>query len=75
MPVGYYYVSVQHTDLRRRHNTTLTYDVWLMEVTRKTIQKMAGHLHEKVVDREHVEDDVWIVPAPFCAMHYINDGK
>lgn len=33
------------------------------------------HSHEKVVQRDKVQHNVWILPAPFCAMRYVNNGR
>lgn len=38
-------------------------------------QNWANQLHEEVVDRDKVEHDMCIVPAPFYAMCYIKDGR
>lgn len=43
------------------------------ESTQGTFQKWASCLHEKPFYRDKVEEDVWIMPAPFCGMCYVKD--
>lgn len=50
----------------------LTYGERFMGATKATFQIWANHLHNKVVERDNIEHDMWIVPAPFCAMPNIN---
>lgn len=38
-------------------------------------QKLGNRLHEKFVDWNNVEHDVWIWSAPCCAMQYVSDGS
>lgn len=33
---------------------------------------MGNHLHEKVLVRDSIEQDLWILPAPICRLCYIN---
>lgn len=73
--VGYYNGSMVYVELYCRQNVTLIYGERLVEVTRETFQILAIHLHEKVGDRDYVDENVWIVPASFCAFHYINNGR
>lgn len=47
----------------------------LVEVTREMFEVCAEYLHEKVVNRDSVEQNAWSVPFQFCAMQYINSGR
>lgn len=71
--VRYYFLTLAYTDLTQHQYPTLMYGEHIMEVTRKAFQNWASWLHEKVVDRDNVEQNLWIVQAPFHAMRYIND--
>lgn len=75
LEIGYFYGSLEFTELHRRHKIKLTSDERLIKITRETIQKWVSHLHEKVENRDTVEHDASIVPAPFCAMRYIKDDR
>lgn len=55
--------------------STMMYGGRFIEETREALQKSANWLDEKSVGRDNAEHDVWIVPVPFCAMHYINHGR
>lgn len=39
-----------------------------MVVENETLQKSENQLHNKVLDRDNFERDMWIMPAPFSAM-------
>lgn len=45
-----------------------------MSMTAETFQKWSNKLPEKVTYRNGKENQLWEVPAHFCAMRYINDG-
>lgn len=45
-----------------------------MEVIGELFHNCANLNHEKVVDRNTVERNVRIVPAPFCTIYLIEDG-
>lgn len=74
MVVCYDYGFMVFADLCRTQSTRVTYNDRFVEVTNRTIQIWASYPHEKSVYRCIVEQDMWIVLAPFCAMRYINDG-
>lgn len=43
-----------------------------MEVNRLTFQIWANDVYEDVVNRDKIEQNVCIVPALFCALHFVN---
>lgn len=73
--VGYYYGSLVYEDLSAAGSRLKTYGENIMKVTKATFSKWANRLPETATDRNMVEHPVWIVPAPFCAMHFVKDGR
>lgn len=71
--VGQYYGSLVYDNMILRHRTTRTYGELSLQVTQETCCKGSNCIPEMVKDEEVNEHAVWIVPAPFCAMLYIND--
>lgn len=51
------------------------YEERIMSVSRHTFQRCANNLQEEVRDRTGNEQAVWLVPAPFWVMQYINDER
>lgn len=46
-----------------------------MEVIIEICQERVNDIHEKVVERDKVEEYERIMPALFCAMRYFKDGR
>lgn len=46
-----------------------------MKVTQKTFLRWANLLPDSVSDRNLMLHPVWLVPAPCCAVHCVNDGR
>lgn len=68
------FTALVFTNMISRKYTTMKYGENPLEVTREMCEKWANRLYEKVINRENVQHDVWIVPALFQATHYINAG-
>lgn len=45
-----------------------------MKVTKETFLKWMNRLPETATDRNMARHTMWIIPAPFRAMQYVNDG-
>lgn len=71
MIARYYYASLLYVDLCRWQNITITCRELLWEATKETLQYWASLFYEKVFHRYSIEQDVWIVPALFCAIFYM----
>lgn len=69
------YSSMVNADLCRSQNTRLTYDEMFMEAERQKTQIAVNQLHEKLTYGESIDQNVWVVPARFGAMRYINDER
>lgn len=73
--IGSYYGSLVYADLGQELQSTKRYGEGYMEVTAESFRKWALDLNEKVSDSKGQTHSVWVVPAPFCAMRYINDPR
>lgn len=73
--VGYYSGSLVYENMTWHQHTTKKYEEAVMQVTRESFCKWAKGFADTVKDREGKEHAVGIVPAPFCAMKYIDDGR
>lgn len=63
-----------YEDLYQRQKTANSYSEHTTAVTLSTFENWTKQWLEIVIDRYQVEHPVWIVPASFCAMRYINEG-
>lgn len=52
-----------------------TYGRCEMQVTTENFHNYAKELPEKVIDKDVIEQNVWIIPVPFYAMRCINDPR
>lgn len=51
------------------------YEEGVMKVTTETFRKLRKELPVSVVSKDEIEYSVWTVPAPLCAVRYINDAR
>ena len=73
--VGWYYGSLVYSDLSGLPQKYKTYSEGIMCVTVDDFEKWSMVVDHEVVARNGVRHKVFIVPAPFCAMRYINDPR
>lgn len=69
---GYYYCSLVYTDLTNERHNTKTYGK-AMKVTAKTFWKWENELLQKIMDKDGVEQKVWM--TKFSGNRYINDAR
>lgn len=72
--VGYYYGLLVYENLRSGASRLKTYGQSIMKITKKRLLKLANRLLAMTKDSNRVQHSVEIVPAPFCALRYVNDG-
>lgn len=62
---------------RSQSKHTYVNEVWMKhyECYEGTVSKVASCLKGKVVNKDNVAHDMRIIPASFCVMRYINDGR
>lgn len=73
--MGYYYVSLVYEDLSFCGYLSKAYGESRMKMMREKFLKWANRISETAADRNRVQYFVWIVPAPFAGMLYLNDGR
>lgn len=73
--VGHYHGSLVHSDLTKERHKMQTYEEGLSQVTADIFKMWGNELAERMTDSDGNEHKVWIVPAPFCAMQYVNDAR
>lgn len=70
-----YYDFLLYADLCCQMNATLTSAWQFKKFTKNKLQNWTNHLHAKLVNRDNVEQNMWIVSASFIAIRYINSGR
>ena len=73
--IGYYYGSLVYSNLAGSPQRYRTYGEGLMRVMVENFETWSMKMEDKVVGKDVVAHDVWIVPAPWCATRYINDAR
>lgn len=73
--VGQFYGSVAYKDLSSSGSRFKTYVESIMSVSMETFLKWANSHPETAKGRETVQYSVWIGPAPFCAMCYVENER
>lgn len=73
--VGYYYGSLDYAILIRKRQTTRKYEKGMMKVNVEMFRRWVNNPIEKVIDEDGNMNTMWIVPAPFYTMRYINDAR
>jgi len=73
--IGHYYGSLVYSDLTRQPRSMKTYGEGYMAVTMEVFSSWAMQIKDDVKDKDGHVHQVWVVPAPFCTMRYINDAR
>jgi len=74
--IGYYYGTLVYDNIGiGSRTTTATYGSGVLAFHASTFNKWAFESRYKAMDRNNNQYPVWIYPAPFCAMKYINDPR
>lgn len=73
--VGYSYDSLVYEDLPLSPQWQKTYAEDFMAVRKRFFQKWVSRIPESATARNAVHHHVWIVPAPFRTIRYLNDAR
>lgn len=70
----YFYGLVVYSELGRQKQLKRTYGKGLILVTVEQFSKCPFKVLDTIVDRRGVKRTLWIAPALFCSMPYINNA-
>lgn len=73
--VGYYYCLLVFENLTMEGQKAKTYGEGVVQVTAESSRKWANDISKKIVSKDESEQKLWIVPALFYVMLYINDVR
>lgn len=73
--VKYNYGSFVYKNLSSGGYSFKKYGESTMKVRKDTFLKWMNWPPEMAMDRNMVQHPVWMVPASFCAVRYMNDGR
>lgn len=72
---GYYYGSFAYVHLSSRGCCSRAYGESIMKLTKELFVKWVNRLSEKLSHKNMEKHDEWLLPAPVCAMRYVNDER